>query len=106
MSPQKAYLITIIVQKKIGQRAIDAALKAGAYGATYFQAEGTGARQKMGPMGAFVDTGKQIVQIVANETRTDIVLKAVTEATKLNEPGQGFAYVQEVVRTVGLSVGD
>lgn len=106
MPAAKACLMTIVVQKKLGQRVIDAALKAGAYGATFFEAEGTGARQKMGPMGAFVENKKQIIQIVATETRTDIVMKAVVEAAKLDEPGAGFAYVQEVVRTAGLSVGD
>jgi nitrogen regulatory protein P-II 1 len=95
----KFHLITAVVQHKVGDRVIDAALKAGATGATYFFAEGTGVRQHVG---ADVEIAKQSIFIVVEPSKTDKVLDAVVEAGKLNQPGQGFACVQDVLRAVGF----
>jgi nitrogen regulatory protein PII len=95
----KLHLITAVVQHKVGDKVIDAAIKAGATGATYFFAEGTGVRQHVG---ADVEIAKRSIFIVVDQTKTEKVLDAVVDAAKLNQPGQGFACVQEVIRAVGF----
>ncbi|MEK7746999.1 MAG: P-II family nitrogen regulator [Elusimicrobiota bacterium] len=98
----KLHLLTIVVQRKLGDAVLDAALAAGATGATFFYAQGTGVRQKLGFLGAFIESEKQVVFVVTDPARADAVLDAVTEAGRLKEPGMGFAYVQEVAKAVGF----
>lgn len=95
----KLHLITAVVQHKVGDKVIEAALKAGATGATYFFAEGTGVRQHVN---SDVEIAKRSIFIVVDKTKTDVVLDAVIEAGRLSQPGQGFACVQEVLRAVGF----
>ena len=99
----KLQLITAVVQHRLGDKVIDAALKAGATGATYFFSEGTGVRQHVS---ADVEIAKRSIFIVVEQGHTDRVLDAVIEAGRLNQPGQGFACVQEVLRAVGFVPGD
>lgn len=99
---KKLHLITAVVQAKVGNPVIDAALKAGATGATYFHALGTGVRQKLGTAGEDIEIDKRVISIVTDTGKSEAVLKAVVEAGRLNEPGQGFAFVQEVVKAVGF----
>jgi nitrogen regulatory protein PII len=99
----KLHLITAVVQRKIGEAVVDAAIKAGATGATFFYAEGTGTRQRLGPVaGQEIDASKRTVFIVTDESHTDAVFDAVVKAGKLEDPGQGFACVQEVLKAVGF----
>lgn len=100
--PKKLHLITAIVQARVGNQVIEAALKAGATGATYFHALGTGVRQKLGLSGEDIEVDKRVITIVTDTSRSDSVLAAVTAAGQLDQPGQGFAYVQEVLKAVGF----
>jgi nitrogen regulatory protein PII len=95
------HLITAIVQTKAGDATIDAALKAGATAATYFGAEGTGIRQRLGPVAKEIEASKRVLMIVTEPSQSDLVLNAIVKAARLDDPGQGFAWVQEVVKTVG-----
>jgi nitrogen regulatory protein PII len=98
-------LITVIVQRKDGQRAVDAAIKAGAPGVTTFYGRGTGVRQKLKIFGLFIEAEKQIVLIATTKTYVDRILDAVVKELELNKPGQGFAYVQTIDRVVGYYEG-
>jgi nitrogen regulatory protein PII len=99
----KLHLITAIVQHKLGNAVIDAALKAGAAGATSFFAQGTGVRQTLGAAGSEIEVGKRIVHVLLPPAKTQAVLKAVTAAGELDKAGGGVAYVQEVSQAVGLT---
>lgn len=100
MPAKKLHLITAVVQQKVGNQTLNAALEAGATGATYYYAQGTGVRQAVGA--ADVEVDKRVILIATDPKRTDAVLKAVVETAGLSSPGQGFAYVQEVVKAVGF----
>lgn len=95
------HLITAIVQAKAGDATIDAAIKAGATGATFYGAEGTGIRQRLGPVAKEIEATKRVLMIVTEPANTDAVLAAIVKSAQLDNPGQGFAWVQEVVKTVG-----
>lgn len=103
MQTTKLHLLTIVVQRKLGKKVIDAALDAGAAGATFFDAQGTGVRQKLGLPGAMIDPAKQMIYVVADPARAEQVLAAVTHAGNLDTPGHGFAYVQEVLHAIGFT---
>ena len=102
MESPKLRLLTVVVQRKLGQRVLDAALDAGATGATFFYAQGTGVRQMLGLLGQFIEAEKQVVFVVTTADRVDRVLQAVSRAGELNKAGYGFAYVQEVLKAVGF----
>lgn len=98
--PKTLRLITAVVQHKVGDQVITAALKAGATGATYFFAEGTGVRQAVHANN--IEIAKRAVFIVVDATKTEKVLAAVVKAGGLDKLGQGFACVQEVLKAVGF----
>jgi nitrogen regulatory protein PII len=105
MDEEELRLLTVVVERKRGEAVIDAALEAGAAGATYFYAQGTGVRQRLGGLGALIGAEKQVLLVVAGSARADAVLEAVAKAGRLSEPGMGFAFVQKVSRAVGLLPG-
>ena len=105
MASNKLHLITAVVQHKLGNQVIDSALKAGAAGATYFCAQGTGVRQTLGAEGSEIEVDKRVVFIVTAQAKTDAVLAAIVATGGLDKPGQGFASVQEIVKAVGLLPG-
>jgi nitrogen regulatory protein P-II 1 len=87
----KLHMITAVVQTKIGGDVLDAAMKAGATGATFFEAEGTGIRQRLGALATEIDSSKRALFIVTDAEYTDAVFAAVVKAGKLEDPGQGRA---------------
>ncbi|MBI5622465.1 MAG: P-II family nitrogen regulator [Elusimicrobia bacterium] len=102
MATKKLQLLTAVVQHHFGNAVIEAALAAGASGATYFFAQGTGVRQTLGPAAADIEVGKRIVHILVPPALADKVLKAVITAGEIDRPGGGVAYLQEVIQAVGF----
>jgi nitrogen regulatory protein PII len=99
----KLQFITAVVQRRIGDAVVDAAIRAGATGATYCDAEGTGTRQRLGPSAAQgIEGSKRAIFIVTDAATTDAVFDAVVKAGNLENPGQGFACVQDVIKAVGF----
>ena len=101
----KKELITVVVQRKDADRALDAALKAGAPGATFFYARGTGVRQRLGLLGMLIEEEKQVILIVVPQGKATAVLAALQKAVQLDQPGRGFAFVQTVDQVVGFYDG-
>ena len=95
-------LVTVIVQHKDERKVLDAALKAGAPGATYFYGRGTGVRQRLGFLGGLIQPEKVVVMLAVPPDKTAAVVKAVTEVAELDKPGNGFLCVQKVEHVVGL----
>lgn len=98
-------LITVVVQRKDGQRAIDAALKAGAPGVTSFYGRGTGVRQKLSILGMFIEAEKQIILVATTADKVDKILDGIAKELELDKPGKGFAYVQTIGRVYGYYEG-
>ncbi len=95
-------LITCIVQRGRVEKVVDAALKAGAPGATYYYGRGTGVRQKLGVLSKLIVPEKEIILIVTEENQTDAVFEAIIKAAKLDKKGQGFAYIHKIDRAIGF----
>lgn len=94
-------LVTLVVQYKDEQRVLDAILKAGAPGATYYYGRGTGVRQRLGLFGRFIEQEKVVILSAVPRDKTAAVVKAATEAASLDKAGNGFLCVQPVSQTVG-----
>jgi len=95
-------LITAVVRESLAEETAKAAMGAGATGLTYFRAEGTGVRQKLGYVGTLIEPNKQVFFVVTEKTQTQAVLDAVVMAANLSLPGEGFAYVQPVSQVIGF----
>lgn len=96
----KMELVTVIVQRRDGKKAVKAALAAGATGATSFYARGTGVRQKLGLLGKLIQAEKEVIMVGAPRGKAREILAAINQAVGLEEPGKGFAYVQELEHVV------
>lgn len=105
MNTNSMELITIVVQRKDGQRAIDSALKHGAPGVTSFYGRGTGVRQKLSMFGLFIEAEKQVLLIAVPSGKADKILESVAKDLELDKPGKGFAYVQTIGRVYGYYEG-
>lgn len=95
-------LVTAIVRRSLAQRALDAALKAGAPGITFFSARGTGVKENLGFVGTLIESEKEVLWVVTDRSETSRVLDAIVTAANLNLPGEGFAYVQPISEAVGF----
>lgn len=95
-------LITIVVQHRYEDKALDAALKAGAPGETYFYGRGTGVRQKLGFLGNLIEKEKVVILTVVPASKTEGIIEAISKAADFHKPGSGFLCVQRVDRVVGL----
>ena len=49
-----------------------------------------------------IEPEKEIVLILSEVTMTDAIINAIKESLKIEEPGKGIVYVQEVTRTYGV----
>jgi nitrogen regulatory protein P-II 1 len=95
-------LVTIVIQHKDEARVIDAILKAGAPGATYYYGRGTGVRQRLGFLGRLIESEKLVILTALSPDKTQGVVKAATDAAKLEEPGNWFLCVQKAAQVVGF----
>ncbi|MDH3689602.1 MAG: P-II family nitrogen regulator [Gammaproteobacteria bacterium] len=94
--------ITVIVQRGKAEPIVKAMMKAGATGATIYFARGTGVRERLGLLGIAIQPEKEVIIVVTPRAITDRVFDAVVKAGKLEHPGMGLAFTQEVGRVVGL----
>ncbi|MCD4812703.1 P-II family nitrogen regulator [bacterium] len=98
----KYNLITCIVQRGKADAVWKAAQKAGAGGVTIHFARGKGVRENLGILGIAISPEKEVLQLVVAEKQTDAIFDEIVKAAKLDTPGMGFAFVQEVRRVVGF----
>jgi len=94
--------IFAILARGEADRVMNAAKKAGAKGGTIFFARGTGSHEAKTFFGITVETGREILMILCEESETEAILEAIVEAGRLKEPAAGIAFVVEVNRVVGL----
>lgn len=99
---QKYNLITCIVQRGKGDEVWDAAKKAGAGGVTIHFARGKGVREKLGLLGIAISPEKEVLQLVVPDKDADKIFDAIVKAGKLETPGMGFAFLEDVKRAVGF----
>ncbi len=95
-------LITAVVQRGKADAPVQAAINAGAQGATIVFGRGQGVRERLGLLGLAIQPEKEVILIVVEERLLDRVLTAMVRAGNLDQHGVGFVYVTPVERTIGL----
>lgn len=92
-------LITCVVLKGKADSVVNAAIDAGAQGATYFSGKGTGIRQTLG---LTIIPEKEIIFCVAEGEQANGVVEAVKQSGNLSELGEGFVYVTKIESAFGF----
>lgn len=100
---RKFQLIVSIVNKGECGTVIDSSLEAGAEGGTIITGRGSGIHEKAKLFSFAIEPEKDIVLTLVPADRTEKVLDAIVNATKLNESGHGIAFVLDVEKTTGIN---
>lgn len=95
-------VVTIVVQFKDEKKVMDAILKAGAPGATYYYGRGTGVRERLGFFGSFIEAEKVVILTAVPIDKTAAVVAAARSAASLDTAGNGFLYVYRAQQAIGL----
>lgn len=94
--------ITIIVEKGKAEQAVDAAVKAGSKGGTIINGRGSGIHETSKLFMMDIEPEKEIVLILSEADKTEDIIASIKERLKIDEPGNGIIFVQEVKKAYGL----
>jgi len=96
------HAITVIVEKGKAEDVIDAAVSAGSKGGTIINGRGSGIHETSKLFLMDIEPEKEIVLILSEGDQTDKIISAIREKLKIDEPGNGIIFVQDVKRTYGI----
>jgi len=94
--------VYLIVDKGIGETAVDAATKAGAKGATIINARGSGIHETSKVFNMEIEPEKEIVLIILKSDITEQVVASIRDELDIDKPGNGIMFVQNVRQVYGL----
>ncbi|MEX1014534.1 MAG: P-II family nitrogen regulator [Candidatus Paceibacterota bacterium] len=95
-------IITIVNRGQCGI-VIDSSREAGAEGGTIISGRGSGIHEKAKLLSFTIEPEKDIVLTLVPVDKTEKVLEAIVNATELNEPGHGIAFVVDVDDVTGIN---
>ncbi len=96
------HAITVVVDKGKAEYVIDAATEAGSKGGTIINARGSGIHETSKVFSMDIEPEKEIVLILSEKEKTEAIVASIREKLKIDEPGKGILYVQDVSKTYGL----
>ncbi|WP_410507898.1 P-II family nitrogen regulator [Methanosarcina hadiensis] len=96
-------LIVTIIKKGWGDEVVKASRKAGAQGGTILFGRGTGIHENKSILGLMIEPEKEIVLTIAESEIADNILKSITEAVKLDEPGTGVGFIVPLDKVFGIT---
>jgi len=96
------HAITVIVEKGNAEFVIDAANEAGSKGGTIINARGSGIHETSKLFSMEIEPEKEIVLILSEKDKTEGIVNSIKNKLKIDEPGNGIIFVQNVNQTVGL----
>lgn len=95
-------VITVIVDKGKAEDVMDAATKAGSKGGTIINGRGSGIHETSKLFAMEIEPEKEIVIILSKTEDTDKIVASIKDEMKINEPGKGIIYTQEINKAYGL----
>ncbi|WP_324824260.1 P-II family nitrogen regulator [Sinanaerobacter sp. ZZT-01] len=96
------HLVTTIVDKGKGECVIDAATKAGSKGGTIMNARGSGIHETSKLFSMEIEPEREVVMILSEHESTEKIVTSIKEELKIEEPGNGIIYIQDVNKTYGI----
>ena len=94
--------VYVIVDKGKGETAAETAYQAGATGATIINARGSGIHETSKLFNMEIEPEKEIVLIIIKQELTQQVVDSLQSGLKLDEPGNGIVFVQNIQQVYGL----
>jgi nitrogen regulatory protein PII len=95
-------VITIIVDKGKAEDVIEAATKAGSKGGTIINGRGSGLHETTKLFSMDIEPEKEVVIILSEVESTDSIVSMIAKDLKIDEPGKGIIYIQDVNKTYGI----
>lgn len=95
-------VILTIVEKGSAEQVIDAAMKAGSHGGSIINARGSGVHETSRLFGLKVEPAKELVLILAASDAVRDIVRQISADLRLDEPGNGIVFVQDLARVRGL----
>jgi nitrogen regulatory protein PII len=96
------HLITVIVNRGKAEDVIEAATKAGSKGGTIIHGRGSGIHETSKLFSMDIEPEKEIVMILSERDKTEAIVTSIREHLKIDEPGNGIMFIQDVNRTYGI----
>ena len=96
------HAITVIVEKGNAELVIDAATEAGSKGGTIINARGSGIHETSKLFSMNIEPEKELVLILSEKESTENIISSIREKLKIDEPGNGIIFIQDVNKTYGL----
>lgn len=96
-------LVVTIVKKGWGDDVMKASRKAGAQGGTILFGRGTGIHENKSILGLMIEPEKEIVLTIAESSMADDIIRSITEAVKLDEPGTGVGFILPIEKVFGIT---
>ncbi|KAB8129525.1 P-II family nitrogen regulator [Gracilibacillus oryzae] len=94
--------IMVIVDKGNAEEVMEAAKAAGSKGGTIINARGSGIHETSKLFSMNIEPEKEIVMILSDVKATTAIVEKIREDLKIDEPGNGIIFVQEVSKTYGI----
>lgn len=94
--------IMAVVDKGKAEDVIESAQKAGSKGGTILNARGSGVHETSKLFSMDIEPEKEIVMILSDENYTEAIVTKIREDLKIDEPGNGIIFVQDVNQTYGI----
>jgi len=95
-------LIVTIVSKGYSEDVVKYAKKAGAEGSTILSGRGTGDHDAAKLFGILIEPEKEIILTVVSDAKTNEILETICDKLKLDEPGNGIAFVLDITKCSGI----
>lgn len=95
-------VITIIVDKGNAEDVVRAAEKAGSKGGTILNGRGSGVHETSKVFAMEIELEKEIVLILSEVAKTEAIVSSIRKDLKIDEPGNGIIFVQDVNKTYGI----
>ncbi|HHW31222.1 MAG TPA: P-II family nitrogen regulator [Clostridiaceae bacterium] len=105
MDTTKYEAIFTIVDKGLADNVVEAATSVGSTGGTVIHGRGAGAHEKAKLFNIEIEPEKDIVLILSEAEKTDIIINAIREKLNIDKPGAGILFVMDVNRATGIFKG-
>ena len=95
-------LIISIVNRGDASDVVDAAQAAGSKGGTIINARGSGIHETQRLFNMDIEPEKEMVMILSKEDITDSIVSSIRNELKIDQPGNGIIFIQDVNQTYGI----
>ncbi|WP_240339758.1 P-II family nitrogen regulator [Halobacillus ihumii] len=96
------HAITVIIEKGNAEEVIDAATEAGSKGGTIINARGSGIHETSKVFSMEIEPEKELVLILSERDSTDAIVSSIRKKLKIDDPGNGIIFIQDINNTYGL----